>query len=458
MMLPSLPSRSLGLKFLLVCLLVMVMSIPAYAVYIVLGDREQRAREVVMEVGERFGGEQSVVGPVLVAPYRIVRPRRQIETGWYAVFAETGEAAAIADIDERARGDLFKVRTYAADLSFTADFDLTHEPSAAPEGAVIDWRKAVLMVGVADTRGLKGRAEVQVGDRTIPLEPARGDVQPLQGVTVAGGVSPDARFMQWLFANVGEAARPGSKFRAIARLHATGAESLSLAAFANNTEIHMQGDWPDVGYFGRFSAQPRDAAQNRFDAYWTIPYVARGVASAGGAELLASLPSTDVRVNFVDSASPYQWVARTLKYPILFLGVVFLAYFVFEAMSDRRVHPAQYILVGLAQVVFYLLLLSIAERLGFDWAFLIAAFATVTLIAFYLGSIFKSLWRGLGGFAAFSALYGLIYALLRSEDSALLAGSIAAFVAIASIMLLTRNLDWYGLGRETQPRQDAASP
>jgi inner membrane protein len=447
----------------------MVMSIPAYAVYIVLGDREQRAREVVTEVGERFGGEQSFIGPVLLAPYRIVRPlppatpgapppAPDIETGWYAIFAETGEATAVADIDVRARGDLFKVRTYAADLSFRADFDLTREPSAAPEGAQIDWDKAVLMVGVADARGLQGHAEVQLGERTIPLEPARGDVQPLRDVTIAGAASPEARFMQWLYANVGEAARPGSKFSATARLHATGAESLSLAAFANNTEIHMQGDWADVGYFGRFAAQPREAGQNRFDAYWTIPYVARGVASAGGAELVASLPGTDVRVNFVDSASPYQWVSRSLKYPILFLGVVFLAYFVFEAMSDRRVHPAQYILVGLAQVVFYLLLLSIAERLGFDWAFLIAASATVTLIAYYLGSIFQSLSRGLGGFAAFAALYALIYALLRSEESALLAGSIAAFVAIALIMLLTRKLDWYGLGRETQPRRDAASP
>jgi inner membrane protein len=478
---PSLPSRSLGLKFLLVCFLVMMMSIPAYAVYLVLGDREQRAREVVEEVGARFGGEQSALGPILIAPYRVVVqptatwqvgapgaapqpvPQPQIHTGWYVVSADTGEAAVIANVAVRSRGDLFKVRTYTADLSFTANFDLTREPSSAPTGAEIDWSKAAVLVGVADARGLQGRAAIQIDGRSIALEPAPAYARSLQtylqtATDARGSHSVDGgRLMEWLVADIGDVARPGAALRVTARLSATGVESLSLGAFADNTDIRIQGNWSDVGYFGRFAAQPREMEQG-FDATWSIPYAARGVASAGGVEILSGIAGANARVSFIDPASPYQWVSRALKYPVLFIGVVFLAYFLFEAKGDQRVHPAQYILVGLAQVVFYLLLLSIAERLGFDWAFLIAALATVALIAYYLGSIFKSVARGMGGLVVFSMLYGLIYALLRSEDYSLLAGSVAAFAAIAAIMMLTRNLDWYGLGREAKVAKPEAPP
>jgi inner membrane protein len=129
---------------------------------------------------------------------------------------------------------------------------------------------------------------------------------------------------------------------------------------------------------------------------------------------------------------------------VLFIGLVFLSYFLFEVTSGRRVHPAQYILIGVAQLIFYLLLLSIAERIGFDLAFLIAAAATVSLISLYATWVFESKVYGLRALGLFSALYGLIYLLLRLEDEALLVGAIASFLAIAAVMYLTRRMDWYG--------------
>jgi len=164
-----------------------------------------------------------------------------------------------------------------------------------------------------------------------------------------------------------------------------------------------------------------------------------------------------VTTRFVDSTNPYQAVTRSLKYALLFIGVVFLAYFLFEATSDTRVHPAQYVLVGLAQIIFYLLLLAIAERIGFNWAFLVAAVATVALIGWYAGAVFKSRQRQYAAIAAFSLLYALIYVLMSLEDFALLVGAVAAFVAIAAVMWFTRNLDWYGLGL-TEKRTPPPAP
>jgi inner membrane protein len=447
--------RSLGLKFLLVCLLVLLMSLPAFAVFGLIYERTNRSSQVVAEVGERFGGPQTFTGPVLVAPWRAVRtindeqtgrPVQRIEEGWYVVFAKTGSGDAEIDTDVRARGGLFRVRTYTANVGFNAAFDLTNEPSAAPAGATVDWSRAALLIKVGDSRGAKAAALEVSGVGEVAVEP---------GSAYAGVFgAPGEGGQQWIAAKAGGFARPGAKFDAVAKLTFSGVESIGLGAFAKDTSLSMRGDWPHVGYFGAYppEAQVGDvadggaAAEAGFQARWRIPFVARGVAEAGDARDVASYVGLAVQTNLIDPSNPYKAVERALKYAILFLGVVFLVYFLFEATGDRRVHPAQYILVGLAQIVFYLLLLSLSERIGFDWAFVAAAGVTVLQIGLYAGAVFKDRQRGLIAVVGFSVLYALIYLLMKLEDYALLVGSIAAAIVLMAAMWFTRNLDWYGLG------------
>ena len=154
----------------------------------------------------------------------------------------------------------------------------------------------------------------------------------------------------------------------------------------------------------------------------------------GGQQLLGS------PIKLVDS---YRSVTRSLKYVLLFLGLVFLTYFVFEATTGKRVHPAQYVLVGTAQLIFYLLLLSLAEKIGFDLAFLLAGGATVALLSTNAGWVFVSRSQGLRALVIFSLLYTLIYLLLTLQDDALLIGAISSFLAVATVMYFTRRLDWY---------------
>jgi len=142
-------------------------------------------------------------------------------------------------------------------------------------------------------------------------------------------------------------------------------------------------------------------------------------------------------------ADAYQSVSRSLKYVLLFLGLIFLSYFIFEVTAGKRIHPAQYILVGIAQIIFYLLLLSFAERIGFDYGFLVAGAATVSLLSLNASWIFASRLQGGRALVTFAVLYVLIYLLLRLEDNALLVGSIASFLAVTAAMYLTRKIDWY---------------
>ena len=156
-------------------------------------------------------------------------------------------------------------------------------------------------------------------------------------------------------------------------------------------------------------------------------------------------------------ADTYQSVTRSLKYVLLFLGLVFLTYFVFEATSNKRVHPAQYVLVGTAQIIFFLLLLSLAEKIGFDFAFLLAGGGTVTLLSVNAGWIFSSRLQGTRALAIFSLLYMLIYLLLRLQDDALLIGAISSFLAVAAAMYFTRGIDWYSQFAATGAPEQPAS-
>jgi inner membrane protein len=238
-------------------------------------------------------------------------------------------------------------------------------------------------------------------------------------------------------------AKPNAQFTVSCNLRFSGAQRIAVLAYGKTTQVTMQGDWPSPGFDGGFLPVNRTVSPKGFTADWSVPFIARGVRAEGRSESITGLDATALGVSFIEVADPYQSVNRSLKYTPLFLGLVFLSYFMFEVTSGKRVHPAQYVLIGMAQIIFYLLLLSIAERIGFDFGFFCASAATVILLAANAGWIFSSRLQGFRALIIFSFLYGLIYTLLRLEDNALLVGAMGSFLAVAAAMYLTRSIDWY---------------
>jgi inner membrane protein len=239
-------------------------------------------------------------------------------------------------------------------------------------------------------------------------------------------------------------AKPNAQFKVTSALRFSGAQRIAMLAYGKTTHLSVQGDWPSPGFDGGFLPVTRTVSSNGFTAEWSVPFIARGVGAEGQCGTITGLDATALGVSFIEVADPYQSVNRSLKYALLFLGLLFLSYFVFEVTTGKRVHPAQYVLVGIAQIIFYLLLLSIAERVGFDAGFLLAGAATVALLSVNAAWVFSSRVQGVRALAIFSLLYALIYLLLRLEDNALLVGAIASFLAVAAAMYFTRRIDWYG--------------
>ena len=428
-------SRSMGLKLLVVGLLALLMAIPAIFVANIVEERTTRAKDVIQEISSRVGGQQIFLGPVLAIPYSIAPTYKGASTvsGVYMVFPVEGNAMVKVRTEERRRS-LFKVPVFLADLKFDAAFDLAGVPAVAPLNAALDWSHAEIVVGVSNAHGALDDGTLTVNTKTLTFAPSEN----------LRDLSSDQRLpLEYLGVTASGLAEPNATFRVSADLHFSGAQRLAVLAYGKTSRLNVAGDWPSPGFDGAFVPAKRTVSSQGFTGEWLVPFVARGVPAEGTNTVVSALASAALGVSFIEVADPYQSVNRSLKYLPLFVGLVFLSYFVFELTARRRIHPAQYVLVGLAQLIFYLLLLSLAERVGFDWGFLVAGGATVLLLSANANWIFDSGLQGVRALVVFSLLYLFIYLLLRLEDNALLVGAVASFLAIAAVMYFTRKIDWY---------------
>jgi inner membrane protein len=402
----------MGLKLIVVCGLALMMTIPALFIEGLVEDRTSRAADVVKEIGAHVGGQQSFLGPTLVIPYNIPAETKSdfVKHGMYIVFPARASADVKTSTEERRRS-LFKVPVFQADLKFDAAFDLTGVPAAAPQGAVLDWSRAEIVVGVSDARGALADALLIADGKTVTLAPA----EVAQDFSFGGDDNQHGKLA--LFgAKVEGLAKPNAQFNVASTLRFSGAQRIAVLAYGKTTHVVVAGDWASPGFDGGFLPIGRSIAGNGFTAEWSVPFIARGVAAEGRANSMAGLDGTELGVSFVEVADPYQSVNRSLKYVLLFLGLIFLSYFIFEVMT---------------------------ERIGFDFGFLIAGTATVALLSANAAWVFASRLQGMRALAIFTFLYVLIYMLLRLEDNAMLLVAIASFVAVAATMYFTRGIDWY---------------
>jgi inner membrane protein len=435
----------MGLKLIVVCGLVLLMGIPIILIAALVNERHRRATEVIADVSRHVGGAQVFLGPTLTIPYTVASTvaGAPANRDVYLVFPARASALLKTSTEERHRS-LFRVPVYQADLKFDADFDLSDVPHSAPPGADFDWGRAEIVVGVTDAHGALADAILTVDNKTLTMAPAE----------VVGTLPLDTDSQQHtrltLFgARPGDALKSESAFHVTSTLRFSGAERVSVLAYGKTTHLAAEGDWRNPGFDGGILPISRNVTDSGFSAKWSVPFIARGVRAQGPIDSITGLNTTALGTSFVEMADPYQSVERSLKYALLFLGLVLLSYFVFEVTTGKRVHPAQYILVGIAQVIFYLLLLSLSERIGFGLAFLASGAATVVLLSTNAGWVFSSAQQAARALVSFSILYSLIYLLLRLEDNALLIGSLASFLVIAATMYLTRRIDWYGAPEKT---------
>jgi len=439
--------RSPAFKLALISTLILLLLIPLALVFALIGERQGRAREVAQDIGRSWGPEQRMLGPLLVVPYVVRIERRegdniveQLVERRAMLTPETLDVAGRLESKSLHRS-IFEVPVYLARLRWSGRFAAPRLSEIASDIASIRWQDSVFVMGLSGVAGLKDAAELRISGRApVSFAPSIG----LPQTTLAG-----IHAKPWADgAPGGEGAVPAFDFAFDLTL--SGSQQWEAAPVARQTRIAIESDWPHPSFLGAFLPDSRSISERGFVATWRVPHLARSVPSAwtlgeGGPDRLAPF-AFGVRLAWpVDF---HTLVTRAAKYGILFLGLTFMAVFCLELLSARPVHAVQYLFTGLALVFFYVLLLSLAEHIGFAGAYLAASLATGLMLAAYLGAALRSIPQGLMMLGVLSAAFGLLYLTLQMEDYALLAGALLGFTALTAVMFATLRVDWSG-GRGT---------
>lgn len=460
-------SLKLLLRFLTVGGLVLVLLVPLLMVRGLIADRETYQAKAVDRISQSMAGPQQVVGPLRVVPWQEQRSTTVVgEDGRPTTRQDTVQGYALqTPLSLSASGDLkpnlrrigvYEVRTFEWTANMAAEF--APLPLAPVAGRT--YGQPYLVLGLADVRGLVGTPALNLDGRPLLLESGTGVLgERMSGVHAKlpmTGVAADGVRL------------PASKLQL--RFVLAGTESLGIAPIGDSNHIQLQSSWPHPLFGGRYSPHDSKISDNGFSARWEISSLASGsqaqlgekgtghltrrmrLSEAGGYEAagedsrLSAIDSLDVHL--VDPVDTYTQVDRASKYGILFVVLTFVAFGLFELIKRLKIHPLQYLLVGLALAIFFLLLLSLSEHIEFWKAYLISAAACIGLQFFYLSGVLQGWWRAAGFAAMLTALYGVLYALLLSDDNALLMGSLLLFGILATIMWVTRKVNWYELGNE----------
>lgn len=417
---------------LLIGLLMLVLQYPLGRLDELIGERQQSFDEVAAEMAQKWGGSQSVAGPFLIVPYRQWQPASPHnglmlppeESRRHALFLPADlDLQAEAEPEVRYRG-LYQIPLYRATLNLRARF-------AAPDLAALHlqpdqllWQEARLVLHLSDPRALTGTVEARWDGQPL-------DVQP--GTTMDDG-STGFHFPLTLDAT-------GSHNLHL-RFPFNGSHQLFLTPSGKQSALRLSGPWPAPSFQGEWLPSAREVSATGFSARWDIPFLAKGLPLqwASGAASLRLEDTRWVGVKLQPEMDAYRKNQRATKYQLLFLVSVFGFFWLFQWLTGIDVQPLPYLLTGAALCVFYLLLLSLSEHIGFLAAYGLASAAVVLQIGLYARSVLQS-WKRAGGMAALlAALLGYLGSLLQEQDYALLYGSAGLFVALSAVMYLTRHL------------------
>jgi inner membrane protein len=427
-------SHSVSLKAAMIGVIVLALLAPLMLLDGLVSERSSMRQSAYSRVAQGWGGHVVAGGPVLVVPVRyevaVADGKTQTaETQAYLLPAQLGADVSIELQPEPRRVGIYEVPVYLARIRLSGRFDpgIWNSWREARPHLTWHWDRARVLLPMPQTRELREVHVAKLADRPLTFEPA--SPQSWRGIEAPFAL-PQALDGTMAFE---------------IDLTMAGSEGFSVLPLGRETRISMQANWPHPSFSGAFLPTRRTIDESGFRAQWNVLELNRQFGSAWLAddEHVRLIAQSATGATLFQPIDIYQRGERAIKYALVFIALTFLTFFAWEHVSGMRLHPLQYLLVGLALSVFYLLLVALTEHMAFGLAYLIAAGALVCLIGVYVSGALRSQRRGAVVAAAMGATYGFLYLLVLSEDYALLLGAIAVFVALAAVMIVTRRVDWY---------------
>jgi len=423
------------IKLVVISILTLILLVPSSWLESLIAERQNRKSEVLKEISENWSGTQELEGPVLVIPYKTIHSIKDslgvMHTGEtisniYILPENLFIQANMSPIVLH-RG-IFDDVVYNSHIQFSGNFSKIERKRSGLIPENILWDKAKLDIGLSDMKGIGKSFEVNLDNQKYTIE---SDPNSLN------------LFPNNLVINSDLTGKKESDVKFSFEMDLKGSESLSFLQIGKSTSVNVQGNWGNPSFFGHYLPEKRKVSKNEFEASWNLPFFNRPFPQQWVDKNMA-LENKEDKASFgVKLELPvdqYQETTRTAKYSILIIILSFLALFITELLKKSRIHPLHYVLIGFSLIIFYLLLLSLSEQVGFKLAYLLSAISTIALIGTFVSTLIRNKVIGLLFSGILAIFYGFVFIIIQLQDMALLVGSIALFLLVALLMYFSTRL------------------
>ena len=417
----------------MIVVLTLLLLIPAVMVQNLIRERANRQVEAVEEVSSKHAERQTITGPILTVPYSVKKQvknadgtyREVKERKYYHVLPEQLSIKGEVTPEKRKRG-IFEVVVYGSELSFNGTFENFNWSNFGLNEENLELDKAFVSIGISDLKGVTDQVKIKINDSSIMCNPGLLSTDIISsGLNIRYPMKETPKKLKFNF-----------------DLSLNGSENLQFTPIGKVTEVQLNSPWTEPSFNGSFLPKERKISENGFSANWKILHLNRNYPQSwvGSKHRIAS---SNFGVDLKLPIDVYQKSTRVAKYAILFIVLTYLVFFFVEILNSILIHPIQYILVGIALVLFYVLMLAFSEQIYFDYAYIIAALMTIALVFLYCRSILRSWGLALMTASILTILYGFIFIIIQMQDLALLFGSLGIFLILAVTMYFSRKIDWF---------------
>lgn len=400
-------------------------------------EREATQNDAIAEVSSKWAEQQTISGPFISIPYhRYIKEFSKKDSTEKVVqikeflhlMPSQLSISGIINPEKRNRG-IYEIVVYNSKLNISGTFgplDLEASDLLA-KNVLLD--KAEFVVGINDLRGIEEQINLNWNAEKISFNPgvSSNDVVS-SGINALLTLNPE----------------DSTEYKFNLSLDLKGSQLLYFTPVGKVTDVNLSSPWPNPSFNGAFLPDSREVTDAGFKANWNVLHLNRNYPQTWR-NAKNSIQDSSFGIDLLLPVDNYQKSYRSIRYAILFIGLTFLVFFFIEVLNKVFIHPIQYILVGVALIVFYTLLLSISEHLKFNMAFIVSAIATLLLIAGYIQAILKSKHLTLLIVGILTILYTFIFVIIQLQDYALLIGSIGIFIILGLVMYFSRKIDWYNL-------------
>ncbi len=428
-------SDSIILKAAIVGFLGLILLIPTSLVSSIIYERESFRNEAIHEVGDKWGGNQNIIGPIISVPYSVPitdqETKKTVYETNYAHFLPENLKIKGSLVPETRKRGIYDVVVYSSKLHIEGNFTALNFTHLGVKSENIDANAAQLGIGISDLRGIDKMVSLKWNGADFPFNSGLANTD-----IAATGIHANVP--------IGAINDEKGNFNFSIDLDLKGSDLIHFAPVGKITDVTLNSMWSNPSFDGGFLPDDRRVNDKGFNAHWNILHLNRAYPQSfigTPQELDKSLFGVSLMIP-IDS---YAKSTRAVKYGILFIALTFLTFFFIEVLNKKKVHPFQYILVGLALCLFYTLLIAISEQTSFNFAYFSSAAATILLISLYVRSILDNVRLGAIVAGILSLLYGFIFVILQLEGFALLVGSLGLFAVLAAVMYYSRKIDWYNI-------------